>query len=388
MPVHVGAGSSAIQLSGGHSSDPTGASAGDLYYHTGDEAWKYYEHSSSSFQKISRGALGESDNPASDAKAAYDSGDRTNGVKYIRTISADPSTNNSNTYQTYCLMADDSKWSGTGGWTLASHIPFSSTAWRLSGSFSSSNHYHSWSHWTRTAPHFYSGSGEFDYTTPCMAIGYFIPFDDIMIMTYDGSTSSFTNPGATATYSRNTSNAKESLYKIQTTRSDYVWSSGGRQSIYRSGNISNSTPTFNTDRTQQGFTGNPWTNNGSTYGTGNGTGQSFAGFNLVFNTSQGGAYSSDAGNNATRITTTMVENTRSGNEYGHVMQHGLGSYHLHSGYSGTSSYVLGQASYCQMTRDHVAANDHYGGWDSDVFCTFKSSPAPTSSVTGWSIWVR
>ena len=41
MPVHVGAGSSAVQISGGHSSDPSGGSAGDLYYHTGIEAWKF-----------------------------------------------------------------------------------------------------------------------------------------------------------------------------------------------------------------------------------------------------------------------------------------------------------------------------------------------------------
>ena len=53
MPVHVGAGSSAIQLSGGHSSDPTGGSAGDLYYDTTLESWKFYEHSSTAFKKIS-----------------------------------------------------------------------------------------------------------------------------------------------------------------------------------------------------------------------------------------------------------------------------------------------------------------------------------------------
>tara|TARA_B100000242_G_scaffold244906_1_gene185331 strand:- start:551 stop:1714 length:1164 start_codon:yes stop_codon:yes gene_type:complete len=387
MPVNVGAGSSAIQISGGHSSHPTGGSAGDLYYHTGLNAWHYYDGSTSDFVKISRGALGESDNPGGSGAMIYADGDRTDGVKYIRTTAADPSALNTNIYQTYCLLSDDSKWGGTGGWTLAAHIPFSSTSWRVSGSFSSSNHYFSWDLWERTAPHHYSGSGEFDYSNPCLAIGYFIPFDDIMIMTYDSSTSSFLNPGATATYSRNSGNSKESLYKIQTTRSDYVWSAGGRQSIYRSGNISNSVPTWNTDRTQQGFTGNPWTNNGNTYG-GTGSGVGFNSYNLVFKTSAGGSYSSDATGNRTRITTTMVNNSNTGNDYPHTMQHGLGSYHNHGGYEGTSSYVLGQASYCQMTRDHVPANDHYGGWNSDVFCTFKSSPGPTSSVTGWSIWTK
>ena len=114
MPVHVGAGSSAIQLSGGHSSDPTGGSAGDLYYDTNLESWKFYEHSSSSFKKISLGAPGESDNPASDAKNIYDSGDRVDGVKYIKTTAADPSANNSTTYQTYCLLSDNTKW----GWWM------------------------------------------------------------------------------------------------------------------------------------------------------------------------------------------------------------------------------------------------------------------------------
>ena len=67
----------------------------------------------------------------------------------------------------------------------------------------------------------------------------------------------------------------------------------------------------------------------------------------------------------------MVANGQSGNNYGHTMQHGLGSYHNHQNYEGTASYVLGQASYCQMTRDHVAANDHSGGWNGDVLLICK-----------------
>ena len=137
------------------------------------------------------------------------------------------------------------------------------------------------------------------------------------------------------------------MYKIQTTRSDYVWSSGGRQSIYKAGNISNSLPYLECRRSDQGFTGNPWTNSGSTYGGGSGTGVNFNSFNLVFNTSAGGSYSSDATGNKTRITTTMVANGNTGNSYQHTMQHGFGSYHYHGGYEGTASYVLGQASYCE-----------------------------------------
>ena len=384
MPVHVGAGSSAIQIQGGHSSDPSGGSAGDLYYHTGINAFKY--HDTTGFVKVSRGAPGEEDNPASDGKAVYDDGNRTDGIKYIKTTAADPSALNSNTYQTYCLTSDNTKWGGSGGWTLATHIPFSSSAWRLSGSFSSSNHYHSWSHWTRTAPHFYSGSGQFDYSTPCMAIGYFIPFDDILIMTYDSSTSSFLNPGATCTYTRNSGVTKESLYKIQTTRSDLLWSTGGRQSIYKAGNISNSLPTWNGNRSDQGFTGNPWANSGNTYGGGSGTGVNFNSYNLVFNTTAGGNYSSDASGNKTRITTTMSANGNTGNNYQHTMQHGFGSYHSHGGYEGTASYVLGQMSYCQATRDHVSSTDHTGGWNSDVYCSATGSH--DTQIKGWSIWVR
>ena len=44
MPVHVGAGSSAIQIQSPLGEDPSsGASAGDLYYNTTDNAYKYYD---------------------------------------------------------------------------------------------------------------------------------------------------------------------------------------------------------------------------------------------------------------------------------------------------------------------------------------------------------
>ena len=44
MPVHVGAGSSAIQIQSPLGEDPSsGASAGDLYYNTSDNAYKFYD---------------------------------------------------------------------------------------------------------------------------------------------------------------------------------------------------------------------------------------------------------------------------------------------------------------------------------------------------------
>ena len=44
MPVHVGAGSSAIQIQSPLGEDPSsGASAGDLYYNTTESAYKYYD---------------------------------------------------------------------------------------------------------------------------------------------------------------------------------------------------------------------------------------------------------------------------------------------------------------------------------------------------------
>ena len=52
MPVHVGAGSSAIQIQSPLGEDPSsGASAGDLYYNTTDNAYKYYD--GSRWKKIS-----------------------------------------------------------------------------------------------------------------------------------------------------------------------------------------------------------------------------------------------------------------------------------------------------------------------------------------------
>ena len=44
MPFHVGAGSSAIQIQAPLGQDPSsGASAGDLYYNTTGNAYKFYD---------------------------------------------------------------------------------------------------------------------------------------------------------------------------------------------------------------------------------------------------------------------------------------------------------------------------------------------------------
>ena len=82
----------------------------------------------------------------------------------------------------------------------------------------------------------------------------------------------------------------------------------------------------------------------------------------------------------------MVANGNTGNDYGHTMQQGLGSYHYHGGYEGTASYVLGQMSYCEAQRNHVSSTDHTGGWSSDVYCSAQGSF--DTQIKGWSIWVR
>ena len=163
-----------------------------------------------------------------------------------------------------------------------------------------------------------------------------------------------------------------------------LYDSGGRQGLYTDGNLSG--PAWNTQRSDQKFTGNPWTQSGNTYGAGSFTHHALDSFNIVFNTnSNSSIYRSGADNNWNRITTTMSNNSLSGNNYGHVMQHGIGLYHDHSGYTGTKMYSLGQDAYCDNANDHTADNDSWYGGGSNAFC--QGGSGMNTSHEGFSIWV-
>ena len=57
---------------------------------------------------------------------------------------------------------------------------------------------------------------------------------------------------------------------------------GGRQGLYTDGNLSDQP--WNTQRSDQKFTGNPWTQSGNTYGAGSFHTSCIRFFNIVFNT--------------------------------------------------------------------------------------------------------
>ena len=56
MPLHVGAGSSAIQYKGPFATDPAGDSTGDLIFDTTVKAFKFND--GGTYKKVSLGALG------------------------------------------------------------------------------------------------------------------------------------------------------------------------------------------------------------------------------------------------------------------------------------------------------------------------------------------
>ena len=134
---------------------------------------------------------------------------------------------------------------------------------------------------------------KYDYAQSCIGYGYFIPFTKLMIMTYSSNTTSFANPGATAYYSRSSSTG--TLRDLVAGTTDTVWSTGGRQGLYTDGNLAG--PSWNTNRSDQKFTGHPRTQSGVILSV-----QSFTScirfFNIVFNTnSNSSSYKTDADNN-------------------------------------------------------------------------------------------
>ena len=338
-------------------------------------------------------AAGDPDGPAQyAAEVAARVDNPSSGYYYMQHPNA--RTGATGVYVNYCLFGDTNKHHGQ-AWNLAMHIRNDQSNWKTytggpstGGSNSSA---YTWDKWIVNSPNNFStnqfgvgGSNldKYDYAQSCIGYGYFIPFTKLMIMTYSSSTTSFANPGATAYYSR--SSSAGTLRDLVNGTTATVWSSGGRQGLYTDGNLSG--PTWNSQRDDQKFTGNPWTQSGNTTGNSSFTHHALDSFNIVFNTnSNSNSYRSDADNNWCRITTTMSENSLNGNGYGHTMQHGLGLYHDHSGYSGTKMYSLGQDAYCDNNNSHTADNDHWYGGGSNAFCNGGASM--NTSHEGFSIWV-
>lgn len=293
-------------------------------------------------------------------------------------------------YVNYCLFGDTNKHHGQ-AWNLAMHIRNDQNSWKTySGAATGTNQSaYSWDKWASGAPNNFASNqftdpggntrDKFDYSQSCIGYGYFIPFTKFMIMTYSDHTTSFDNPGATAYYSRSSSSG--TLRDLVDGANSTVWSTGGRQGLYSSGDLSG--PSWNSNRTDQAFTGNPWTMSGNTVGNHNISAHALDSFDIVFNTnSNSSAYKTDADSNYNRITTTMCNNSLSGNAYGHTMQHGLGLWHAHSGYNGSKMYSLGQDAYCDNNNSHTASNDNYSG---NAFC--QGSSGMNTTHYGFSLWV-
>ena len=315
----------------------------------------------------------------------------------------------STAYQTYCMMNGSNAYTfDGGGWTLAYNLRFDQTAWNHSNdsTANTSPFYYGttasgggWTYWTGTTPSNYGGSTQFDVGSTGRAPGAYIEADKIMIMTLDSSTT-YASAGASCWYQRDTSwnsGTKKSLRDIFESAGntsgagtngierDIVWSSGGRKGIWSAGTLS--TPTWNSNRADQGFTGDPFYQTGNTYGSGTGAGTALSGFELVLNAEE--IYESDASDNRTRITTTMCADSFNGNNYGHTVQHGIGNYHSHSGYGGSTPKMNGQGSYCDGTMNHVPYSQaHFRNHSSDSFGGSCASGSPDGTHYGFAIFVK
>lgn len=119
-PIYVGGANSSNKFLGNLASDPgSGNAEGDFYYNSTTGTYRYY--TGSAWKNIAND-LGSQQNPASSAKALFDTGNRTNGVYWL--------DHGSGSYQTYCWIDSNSG----GGFHLVAKIDDSSpSAWYYGG---------------------------------------------------------------------------------------------------------------------------------------------------------------------------------------------------------------------------------------------------------------
>lgn len=372
--------------------------------------------SSLGFRGLAFGGIGtDQSNPATSAKEIRDSGNTTNGHYWIK-----PTGYSGSAYQVYCLLSGgSSNRHHGGGWTLAMSFKNGvNRPWHLSQSWGnrSNDAYYQADNWgnfwtgasvensTSAKPYSFQDRGEWsgqqDFSKDGRAIGMWQPFSDLMIM-YMDSNESFNSPGATAWWTRNTSYSQTTLQDMWNSNSNQVWSTGGRQGMYVSGNLY--PPVYNPDRSQE-WTGDPVFMNNA---VGNRT-QGLSGYNLVINANgSSGTYKCNANENRSRITHTGMANNETGNNYPHVMNWGMGQYHEQGGWKGGALHCLGPASYCDVRCQHLPGGgstdvDNATGYSDNngsqsVFesgCRNTGSGSPynnnqcNASHYGWALWVR
>ena len=315
---------------------------------------------------------------ATSASALLASGVTTSGNYYITDPSGTP-------VETLCLL------SGTGvldsgGWTLAYNININdgfSTG--LSANIPGTGDCYGHPIWSNSGLYAYSGS-IYSLVTTNRAVGAHLSgISKILIMYHTGN---FASPVATAYYTRGSGVNSQSLQSwFNGATRDQVWSTGGRQGIYTYGFTQ---ATYNSDRAAQTFTGDPFAESGNSRG--NYTSHALGSFDLVLNSSVN-VYGSGADlYNDCRFTTTMCNDNTTGNGYGHVVQHGIGVRHSHGNYGGSVWLSLGQNSYCDMRKNHVAGNGTaIYTWGNAAFggsCINGSYTTSNSSVSGVAIFVK
>ena len=116
MPIRVGTANGGRRIHGNLSSNPGSPAEGDLYYHTGDDKFKYYH--GTDWAEYGPGSLGLSQSAgAVNAAEIYNSTasyNRTNGYYWIK-----GDGNGGNARQFYCIM--DSNYGGGGGWMVVAN---------------------------------------------------------------------------------------------------------------------------------------------------------------------------------------------------------------------------------------------------------------------------
>ena len=116
MPIRVGTANGGRRIHGNLSSNPGSPAEGDLYYHTGDDKFKYYH--GSDWAEYGPGSLGLSQSAgAVNAAEIYNSSasyNRTNGYYWIK-----GDGNGGNARQFYCIL--DANYGGGGGWMVVAN---------------------------------------------------------------------------------------------------------------------------------------------------------------------------------------------------------------------------------------------------------------------------